>query len=154
KKLTRSALLYTAVMGAPVIGGVILLALIAHPLFRMVFGARWEDAADYSVILAWWAAIRLTSLPMATLTTVLRVQRLSFYVDAFFSLRVLIIPFLAHHHVGSLDAVSAFCGLSILYHLIIVAVGVWAAMRYDHALTPAESASEAFTPIPTGESYG
>ncbi|HEY7978186.1 MAG TPA: oligosaccharide flippase family protein [Rhizomicrobium sp.] len=154
KKLTRSALLYTAVMGAPVIGGVILLALIAHPLFRSVFGARWEDAADYSVILAWWAAIRLTSLPMATLTTVLRVQRLSFYIDAFFSLRVVIIPILARRHVGSLGAVSAFCGLSIVYHLIIVAIGVWAAMRYDRALVPAKRAGETFTPVSTGESYG
>ena len=154
KKLTRSALLYTAVMGAPVIAGVILLALIAHPLFRIVFGARWEDAADYSVILAWWAAIRLTSLPMATLTTVLRVQKLSFYVDALFSLRVAVIPLLAHHHVGPLGAVSAFCGLSILYHLIIVAVGLWAAMRYDRDLVPARRANEGFTPIPTGESYG
>lgn len=154
KKLTRSALLYTAVMGAPVIGSVIVLALVAHPLFRIAFGVRWEAAADYAVILAWWAAVRLTSLPMATLTTVLRVQKLSFYVDAFFSLRVVIIPILAHHHVSSLGAVSAFCGLSIVYHLIIVAVGTWAAMRYDRALVPAKRAGESFTPIPTGESYG
>jgi len=154
KKLTRMALAYTAVMGAPVIGGVVLLALIAHPLFRIVFGVRWEDAADYSVILAWWAAVRLTSLPMATLTTVLRVQKLSFYVDAFFSLRVVIIPFLAHHHVGALAAVSAFCGLSVLYHLIIVGVGIWSAMRYDRALGPLKHANENFAPIPTGESYG
>lgn len=152
KKLTRSALLYTAVMGVPVIGGVVLLALIAHPLFRIVFGARWEGAADYSIVLAWWAAIRLTSLPIATLTTVLRVQKLSFYVDAVFSLRVVIIPFLAHRHVDALTAVSAFCGLSIAYHLIIVCVGVWAAMRYDRALAPGKSAT--FTPVPTGESYG
>jgi O-antigen/teichoic acid export membrane protein len=153
KKLTRSALLYTAVMGAPVVGGVVLLALIAHPLFRIVFGARWEDAADYSVILAWWAAVRLTSLPLATLTTVLRVQKLSFYIDALFAARVVIIPILAHHHVGALVAVSAFCGLSIVYHLIIVGVGVWAAMRYDRALAPPETAN--FTSLPTGEkSYG
>jgi O-antigen/teichoic acid export membrane protein len=153
KKLTRSALLYTAVMGAPVVGGVVLLALIAHPLFRIVFGARWEDAADYSVILAWWAAVRLTSLPLATLTTVLRVQKLSFYIDALFSARVVIIPILAHHHISALVAVSAFCGLSIVYHLIIVGVGVWAAMRYDRALAPPKSAK--FTPLPTGErSYG
>jgi O-antigen/teichoic acid export membrane protein len=153
KKLTRTALLYTAVMGAPVIGGVVLLALIAHPLFRVVFGVRWESAADYSVILAWWAAVRLTSLPMATLTTVLRVQKLSFYVDALFAGRVVIIPILAHHHVGSLGAVSAFCGLSIVYHLIIVSVGVWAAMRYDRELAPRPS-SKPFSTIPTGETYG
>jgi O-antigen/teichoic acid export membrane protein len=154
KKLTRMALLYTAVMGAPVIGGVVLLALIAHPMFRIVFGLRWEGAADYAVILAWWAAVRLTSLPMATLTTVLRVQKLSFYVDALFALRVIIIPILAHHHVSALGAVSAFCGLSIVYHLIIVSVGIWAAMRYDRALAPARSSPERFTPIPTGETYG
>jgi O-antigen/teichoic acid export membrane protein len=141
-------------MGAPVIGGVVLLALIAHPLFRVAFGAQWEAAADYAVILAWWAAIRLTSLPMATLTTVLRVQKLSFYVDALFALRVIIIPILAHRHVGAFGAVSAFCGLSIVYHLIIVSVGIWAAMRYDRALVPAKRAGETFTPISTGESYG
>lgn len=153
KKLTRTALLYTAVMGAPVIGGVVLLALIAHPLFRIVFGVRWESAADYSVILAWWAAVRLTSLPLATLTTVLRVQKLSFYVDALFAGRVVIIPILAHHHVGSLAAVSAFCGLSIVYHLIVVFVGVWAALRYDRALAP-RPPSQSFTTLPTGETYG
>jgi O-antigen/teichoic acid export membrane protein len=153
KKLTRMALLYTAVMGAPVIGGVVLLALVAHPLFRIVFGTRWEAAADYSVILAWWVGVRLTSLPMATLTTVLRVQKLSFYVDALFSLRVVVIPILARHHVHALGAVSAYCGLSIVYHLIIVAIGIWAAMRYDRALAPLVSATEPFNPIPTGETY-
>jgi O-antigen/teichoic acid export membrane protein len=152
KTLTRVALLYTAVMGLPVIGGVVLLALTAHPLFRIFLGARWEVAADYAVVLASWAAIRLTSLPMATLTTVLRVQKASFYVDALFSLRVAIIPFLAHYHYSSITAVSAFCGLSIIYHLLIVAVGLRAAMRYDRALAP--SAPAPLHIVPAGETYG
>jgi O-antigen/teichoic acid export membrane protein len=154
KKLTRVSLLYTAVMGAPVVGGVILLALTAHPLFRIVFGARWEVAADYAVVLAWWAAVRLTSLPMATLTTVLRVQKASFYVDALFSLRVAVIPILAHYHYSSITAISAFCGLSIVYHLIIVAVGLRASMRYDRALAPSPPPAKPLHIVPAGESYG
>ncbi|HWA31427.1 MAG TPA: oligosaccharide flippase family protein [Rhizomicrobium sp.] len=150
QKLTRSSILYTAAMGVPVIGGVILLALTAHPLFRIIFGVRWESAADYSVVLAWWAAVRLTSLPMATLTTVLRVQKMSLYVDVLFSFRVVIIPILAHFHFDAISAVTAFCGLSIVYHLVIVAVGLWAAMRYDRALSPVAAPFDA---LPTGETY-
>jgi O-antigen/teichoic acid export membrane protein len=149
KPLTRAALLYTLAVGSPVILGVAVLALVAHPLFHFVFGARWEPAAGYAVVLAGWAAIRLTSLPMATLTTVLRVQSMSFWVDALFSARVAVIPVMAAHHASALAAVAAFCGLSVIYHLIIVGVGLFAALRYDRALAP----------IPpnlarTGESYG
>ncbi len=56
-------------------------------------------------------------LPMATLTTVLRVQKMSFWVDALFSARVLVIPFLASQQASALVAVGAFCGLSVIYHL-------------------------------------
>jgi O-antigen/teichoic acid export membrane protein len=149
KPLTRAALLYTFVVGTPVILGVGLLALVAHPLFHFVFGARWEPAAGYAVVLAGWAAIRLTSLPMATLTTVLRVQKMSFWVDALFSARVAVIPVMAAHHASALAAVAAFCGLSIVYHLIIVGVGLFVALRYDRALAPAPAA---FARI--GETYG
>jgi len=147
KLLTRAALLYTLAVGAPVILGVLLLALVAHPLFHFVFGARWEPAASYSVVLAGWAAIRLASLPMATLITVLRIQKISFWVDALFFARVMVIPVMAAHHFSALAAVAAFCGLSVIYHLIIVAIGFFAALRYDRALTPA-------TFVRTGESYG
>jgi len=136
KRLTRAALLYTLAVGAPVILGVLVLALSAHPLFRIIFGARWEPAAGYAVILAGWAAIRLTSLPMATLTTVLRVQTLSFWADAVFSARVVAIPLMAAHHASPLMAVGAFCGLSIVYHLVIVGIGLNAALRYDRELLP------------------
>jgi PST family polysaccharide transporter len=136
KRLTRAALLYTLAVGAPVVLGVLVLALGAHPLFRIIFGARWEPAAGYAVILAGWAAIRLTSLPMATLTTVLRVQRLSFWADAVFSARVVAIPLMAAHHASALMAVAAFCGLSVIYHLVIVGIGLNAALRYDRALVP------------------
>jgi O-antigen/teichoic acid export membrane protein len=148
KRLTRAALLYTLAVGAPVVLGVSVLALGAHPLFRIIFGARWEPAAGYAVILAGWAAIRLASLPMATLTTVLRVQKLSFWADAVFSARVVAIPLMAAHHASALMAVAAFCGLSIVYHLVIVGIGLNAALRYDRALAPA--------PPPfarTGETY-
>src|SRR3569833_2924772 len=64
KKLTRASILYTAAVGGPVVLGVLVLALTARPLFRIVFGHRWEGAADYAVVLAGWAAIRLASLPM------------------------------------------------------------------------------------------
>jgi O-antigen/teichoic acid export membrane protein len=136
KKLTRASILYTAAVGAPVVAGVVLLALIAHPLFRTIFGHRWEGAADYAVVLAGWAAIRLASLPMATLTTVLRVQKMSFWIDAVFAARVAIIPVMAAHHASALVAVGAFCGLSVLYHLIVVALGLVVALRYDRALGP------------------
>jgi len=149
KPLTRAALLYTVAVGAPVIMGVGLLALTAHPLFHFVFGARWEPAAGYAVVLAGWAAIRLTSLPMATLTTVLRVQKMSFWVDALFSARVAVIPLMAAHHASALAAVAAFCGLSVVYHLIIVGVGLFASLRYDRALEPAPA-----TFVRTGETYG
>ncbi|HKQ44709.1 MAG TPA: oligosaccharide flippase family protein [Rhizomicrobium sp.] len=149
KPLTQAALLYTLAVGTPVILGVGLLALVAHPLFHFVFGARWEPAAGYAVVLAGWAAVRLTSLPMATLTTVLRVQRMSFWVDALFSARVIAIPIMAAHHYSALAAVAVFCGLSVIYHLVIVGVGLFASLRYDRALAP--------MPIPfarTGETYG
>jgi O-antigen/teichoic acid export membrane protein len=136
KKLTRASLLYTAAVGGPVVAGVVVLALIAHPLFRTIFGHRWEGAADYAVVLAGWAAIRLASLPMATLTTVLRVQKMSFWIDAVFAARVAIIPVMAAHHAGALMAVGAFCALSVLYHLIVVALGLVVALRYDRSLVP------------------
>ncbi len=134
KKLTRASLLYTAAVGGPVVLGVLLLALIAHPLFRTLFGHRWDGAADYAVVLAGWAAIRLASLPMATLTTVLRVQKLSFWVDAVFAARVAVIPVMAAHHASAIVAIAAFCVLSAVYHLIIVALGLVVALRYDRAL--------------------
>jgi O-antigen/teichoic acid export membrane protein len=154
KPLLRASLLYSAAVGTPVILGVILLALAAHPLFRIIFGHRWEPAADYSVVLAWWAATRLASLPMATLTTVLRVQKMSFYIDALFFGRVIVIPVLAAHHASALTAVSAFCGLSIIYHLTIVAIGIWAALRYDRGLASPSPVKEPFNIAPTGETYG
>jgi O-antigen/teichoic acid export membrane protein len=148
KKLTRASLLYTAAVSAPVVAGVALLALTAHPLFRLLFGHRWEGAADYAVVLAGWAAIRLASLPLATLTTVLRVQKISFWVDAVFSARVAVIPLMAAHHAGAIAAVAAFCGLSALYHLVIVALGLAVALRYDRALAPVPPAF-----MRTGETY-
>ena len=149
KRLTRAALIYTAAVGGPVILGVGVLALTAHPIFRIIFGARWEPAASYAVVLAGWAAIRLASLPMATLTTVLRVQKMSFWVDALASARVVVIPVMAAHHASALAAVAAFCGLSIVYHLAIVALGLVVAMRYDRALEPPQP--KAF--VQTGETY-
>lgn len=137
KKLTRASLLYTAAVGGPVVLGVLVLALTAHPLFRILFGHRWDGAADYAVVLAGWAAIRLASLPMATLTTVLRVQKMSFWVDAVFASRVAVIPVMAAHHASAIMAVAAFCALSALYHLAIVTLGLAVALRYDRALVPA-----------------
>jgi O-antigen/teichoic acid export membrane protein len=147
KPLARAALLYTLAIGTPVVLGIVLLALVAHPLFRIMFGVRWEPAA-YALILAGWAAVRLVSLPMATLTTVLRVQKMSFWVDALFSARVLVIPFLASHHASALVAVGAFCGLSVIYHVTIFAIGLVAALRYDRSLTP-----EIKSFIRAGETY-
>jgi O-antigen/teichoic acid export membrane protein len=152
KRLTRAALLYTAAVGAPVVAGVAVLALSAHPLFRVLFGARWEPAADYAFVLAFWAAVRLVSLPLATLTTVLRVQKFSLAADAVFAARVFVIPLLAAHHVGALAAVAAFCGLSIVYHLVIIVIGLSAAIRYDRALIPVQSAHPAPF-VREGENY-
>jgi O-antigen/teichoic acid export membrane protein len=151
KHLTRAALLYTAAVGAPVVAGVALLALSAHPLFRILFGPRWEPAADFAFVLAFWAAVRLVSLPLATLTTVLRVQKFSLMVDALFAARVFVIPLLAARHVGALTAVAAFCGLSIIYHLTIIATGLVVAMRYDRALKRPLPAS--IYVISKGETY-
>lgn len=148
KKLTRAALLYTAGVGGPVVLGVLALALASHPLFRIVFGHRWEGAADYAVVMAWWAAIRLASLPMASLTTVLRVQKMSFWVDALFAARVMVIPVMAAHHATPIMAVAAFCGLSVVYHLAIVALGLAVAIRHDRALEPVPA-----TFARTGETY-
>jgi O-antigen/teichoic acid export membrane protein len=153
KRLTRASLLYTAAVGTPVVAGVMVLALTAHPLFRIMFGARWEPAADYASVLAFWAAVRLVSLPLATLTTVLRVQKFSLFVDAIFAARVFIIPLLAARHASALVAVAGFCGLSIVYHLAIIATGLFAAMRYDRTLTVPCPATSAFTVARKGETY-
>lgn len=153
KKLTRAALLYTAAVGAPVVGGVLLLALTAHPLFRILFGARWEPAADYAFVLAFWASVRLVSLPLATLTTVLRVQKFSLMVDALFAARVFIIPVLAAWHATALTAVIAFCGLSIVYHLTIIGIGLFVAVRYDRTLAPRRRAADGFELMEKGETY-
>lgn len=149
KPLAKAALLYTAVVGTPVVLGVLLLAVIARPLFHFVFGARWEPAAGYAVVLAGWSAVRLASLPMATLTSVLRVQKMSLWVDGLFSARVAVIPLMAAHQASALAAVAAFCGLSVIYHLIIVGVGLFAALRYDRALEPSPAAFAR-----AGETYG
>ena len=132
--LTRAALLYTLAVGTPVILAVALLAAVAHPLFPFVFGKEWGPAADYAVVLAGWAAIRLVSLPMATLTTVLRIQRMSFYLDAIFAGRVFVIPLLAANGAPALMAIAAFCALSVLYHLSTFVLGLVSALRYDRAL--------------------
>lgn len=153
KRLTRASLLYTAAVGIPVILGVLLLVATAHPLFRIGFGKQWEPAADYAVVLGGWAAIRLASLPMATLTTVLRVQKLSFYIDAAFACRVFAIPLMAGQGYGALSAIATFCLLSVLYHLAIFATGLRAALRYDNdlAMTPASANKTAYQ---TGLTYG
>ncbi len=154
KHLTRASLLYTAAVGTPVVAGVVVLALTAHPLFRVLFGARWEPAADYAFVLGFWAAVRLVSLPLATLTTVLRVQKLSLMVDALFAARVFVIPLLAAHRATPLMAVAAFCGLSIVYHLVVIATGLFAAIRYDRSLAPAcPPGTVAFDVIREGETY-
>jgi len=148
RKLTRAALLYTAAVSAPVLLGVALLTAIAHPLFRIVFGPQWEGAADYALVLAGWAAIRMISLPMGTIPTVLRKQKLSFWMDAAFALRVLLIPALAAHGAGPLTAIGAFCGVSVVYHLSIMALGWVVALRHDRTLQPAASVL-----VRTGETY-
>jgi O-antigen/teichoic acid export membrane protein len=153
KRLTRAALLYTLAVGTPVVAGVVVLALTAHPLFRVLFGARWEPAADYAFVLGFWAAVRLVSLPLATLTTVLRVQKLSLMVDALFAARVFVIPLLAAHHASALVAVAAFCGLSIVYHLVVIATGLFATIRYDRSLAPASPTPATFNVVREGETY-
>lgn len=148
KALARAAILYTAAVSAPVIAGVLVLALTAHPLFRILFGAQWEGAADYALVLAGWTAIRLISLPLSTLPTVLRKQAFSFWIDLLFAGRVLVIPLLAAHQVGALAAVAAFCALSILYHLATMALGLAAALAHDRALAAAPTNF-----VRTGETY-
>jgi len=61
----------------------------------------------------------------------------------------MVIPLMAAHHFSALAAVAAFCGLSVIYHLVIVAIGLFAALRYDRALTPNPVGF-----VRTGESYG
>ena len=147
KPLLRAATLYSMALGGPVIGGVLLLALTAHPLFRVVFGPQWEAAADYALVLAGWTAIRLISLPLATLPTVLRRQKLSFGIDALFAARVLVIPLMAAHQASALAAVAAFCAVSTLYHLAIMTLGLVAALQHDRMLAPSSL-------VRTGETYG
>jgi O-antigen/teichoic acid export membrane protein len=142
QKLTRATLLYTVTLGIPVVAAVALLAAIAAPLFRIAFGPQWTPAANYAVILAAWAAIRMASLPMATLTTVLRVQRRSFYADALFAPRVFVIPLFASYGFNALEAITAFCALSILYHLVIFVIGLHAAIQYDRTIESPEPASD------------
>ena len=132
--VTRAALLYTMLVGAPVMVGVVTLAVISRPLFHIAFGSAWEPAADYAVILAGWSGIRIASLPMATLTTVFRIQGLNLFLDAAFAPRVLIIPLMAHMGYDALAAVAAFCVVSVVYHAAVFAVGLFAALRYDREL--------------------
>lgn len=134
KPLTRSALLYSAACGAPVIAGCLLLALIARPVVPVLFGHRWAPAADYAVVLGFWAAIRLSTLPMATLVAVLRIQRSSLVIDIVFFARLLVIPWMAHRGYTAIQAVAVFCVLSVAYHLAIFALGLYASLRYDRTL--------------------
>lgn len=156
QKLVRAVVLYTLALGAPVVAGVALLAFIAEPVFRILFGAAWEPAAPYAVVLAGWAAIRLATLPLGTLTSVLRIQRYSFYADAAFSLRVLIIPAMAARGADALEAIAAFCAVSIVYHLTVSAIGLFAAVKHDREIaresrTPPSQSFEGYKP---GEIYG
>ncbi len=59
--------------------------------------AAWKLAAGYAPSTwGFWAAIRLSTLLMATLIAVLRVQRVSLLIDVVFFARVLVIPWMAH----------------------------------------------------------
>lgn len=139
KMLTRPTLLYTAAIALPIVLATALLVLTARPLFGFVLGAQWIPAADYSVVLAVWASVRLISLPASSLIAVLRIQATSLVIDAIFFTRIFAIPVMAAQGASALAAVSVFCAISIIYHLIIFAIGLSAAMHYDRTLKAAEA---------------
>jgi O-antigen/teichoic acid export membrane protein len=139
QRLARAALLYTAALAVPILLAMALLVLTARPLFALAFGEQWVSAADYSVILAVWASVRLISLPMSTLIAVLRVQAVSLAIDSVFFTRIFVIPIMAAHGAGPLAAVTAFCTISIVYHAILFALGLGAALRHDRTLAPSSA---------------
>jgi O-antigen/teichoic acid export membrane protein len=140
RPLLGQALLYTALIAAPLLAGVALIAWAAEPLIAFLFGAAWADAAGYVAATAVWAGVRMASLPITTLITVLRVQKASLAIDSAFSPRPFVIPILAGLGHAPLPALWGFIILSVVYHGVVVALGVWAARRHDAALAPGAGA--------------
>lgn len=134
QRLFKASLAYTLTCAAPIVPGVLALSLFARPVFHWLFGAQWIPAADYAIVMGMWAGVRMTSLPVSMLITVLRAQRASLIVDATFSARVLVIPLIAALGGGALQAIQAFVALSVIYHLIVFAMGLRAAYLYDKDL--------------------
>lgn len=137
RPLLRPTLLYSLVCGVPVMAGCVVLALIARPVVPVLFGREWTPAADYAIILGLWAAVRLSTLPMATVITVLRVQKASLVLDSVFFLRILAIPWAAMNDRSALWAVAAYCAISVIYHAAVFALGLWAVVRHDRGLKAA-----------------
>jgi O-antigen/teichoic acid export membrane protein len=133
--LMRATLRYSLACSVPVVIGCLALALLAGPAVPVLFGSDWAPAADYAVILGTWAAVRLSTLPMTTATTVLRIQAASLTLDAaFFGFRVGAIPFIASQGHPALLAVTVYCVLSVAYHIAAFALGFWAVLRHDRNL--------------------
>ena len=54
---------------------------------------------------------------------------------------------------SALATVAAFCALSVVYHLVVFAIGLWAAMRNDRLLRGAQAA-RALVDVTPEATYG
>lgn len=131
KPVLRLSLLYTLGCSVLVVPGVALVGFFSEPLFRVLFGSVWIPAANYAVILAFLAGVRLASLPMTALIPVLRVHGWTVWLDGIFFMRVFVFPLAASYGFDAFMAVKIYAGLGILYSILNVIFVYSAARRYD-----------------------
>jgi O-antigen/teichoic acid export membrane protein len=134
RPLLADALAYSAIVAAPILLGLAVLAVSADAFIGVFLGPQWTEAGAFVVVAAVWASARMASLPLTAVATVLRVQKVSLGLDALFSLRAFVIPAAAAAGAAAIEALWVFTGLSVLYHGFMAGVGVAAAARHDRAL--------------------
>jgi O-antigen/teichoic acid export membrane protein len=142
RKLLRTSLVYTAIACGLVFPAVLVLALTGRWIFTVIFGVAWAPAADFAVLLAASAGLRLGTMPMSAVVVVLRIHKWTGLVDAFFALRVLSIPVVAGLGHDVLTAVAVQVCFNALYYIVMFVITCRAAWRYDRGLGLADGTGE------------
>ena len=73
--LTRKCLVTAAMLVAPILASLLVLAVAGRPAFALVFGARWASANDYALILGALVAFNMAALPFVGALPILGMQR-------------------------------------------------------------------------------
>jgi lipopolysaccharide exporter len=137
RPIFKLAFRYTVLTTILVLPAVIILAVFGDWIFGVLFGANWIPAASFAKLQAALTAVRLGTLPAATLITALRIPHLGLGLDFVFFFRVLAIPLAAMLGYDALIAIAVYAGLTIVYHLAISYISFERAYLYDRKLSAA-----------------